>query len=67
MSYAQPEVLVETDWISQNPPNENRKMWTHVGNINKKHILYSIRILKFKKPCIYVLLKNISVIKILKL
>ena len=26
MSYAQPEVLVDTDWVSQNPPNENRKI-----------------------------------------
>jgi thiosulfate/3-mercaptopyruvate sulfurtransferase len=26
MSYAQPEVLVDTDWVSQNPPNDNRKI-----------------------------------------
>lgn len=26
MNYAHPEVLVETDWVSQNLPNENRKI-----------------------------------------
>jgi len=26
MSYAHPEVLVDTEWLSQNPPNENRKL-----------------------------------------
>ena len=25
MSYVHPEVLVDTEWVSQNPPNENRK------------------------------------------
>ncbi len=26
MSYAHPEVLVDTEWVSKNPPNENRKI-----------------------------------------
>jgi thiosulfate/3-mercaptopyruvate sulfurtransferase len=26
MSYAHPEVLVETDWVSQNTPNDTRKI-----------------------------------------
>jgi thiosulfate/3-mercaptopyruvate sulfurtransferase len=26
MSYAYPEVLVDTDWVSNNPPNESRKL-----------------------------------------
>ncbi len=26
MSYVHPEVLVDTEWVSQNPPNENRKL-----------------------------------------
>lgn len=26
MSYAHPEVLVETDWVAQNPPNEKRRL-----------------------------------------
>ena len=26
MSYAQPEVLVDTEWASQNPPDDNRKI-----------------------------------------
>jgi thiosulfate/3-mercaptopyruvate sulfurtransferase len=26
MSYIHPEVLVDTEWVSQNPPNENRKL-----------------------------------------
>ena len=26
MSYAHPEVLVDTEWVLQNPPNENRKL-----------------------------------------
>lgn len=26
MSYAHPEVLVETDWVTQNPPNEKRRL-----------------------------------------
>ncbi len=26
MSYAHPEVLVNTEWLSQNPPNANRKL-----------------------------------------
>jgi len=26
MSYAHPEVLIDTEWVSQNPPNENRKI-----------------------------------------
>jgi len=26
MSYVHPEVLVETDWISKNPPNENLRL-----------------------------------------
>ena len=26
MSYAHPEVLVDTEGVSQNPPNENRKI-----------------------------------------
>ena len=26
MNYAHPEVLVDTEWLSQNPPNENRKL-----------------------------------------
>ena len=26
MSYAHPEVLVDTDWVSNNPPNESRKL-----------------------------------------
>ena len=26
MSYAHPEVLVDTEWVSNNPPNENRKI-----------------------------------------
>jgi thiosulfate/3-mercaptopyruvate sulfurtransferase len=26
LSYAHPEVLVETDWVTKNPPNENRRL-----------------------------------------
>ena len=26
MNYAYPEVLVDTDWVSNNPPNESRKL-----------------------------------------
>ena len=26
MAYAHPEVLVDTEWVSKNPPNENRKL-----------------------------------------
>ena len=26
MNYAYPEVLVDTDWVSKNHPNENRKL-----------------------------------------
>jgi thiosulfate/3-mercaptopyruvate sulfurtransferase len=26
MSYVHPEVLVDTEWVSKNPPNENRKL-----------------------------------------
>ena len=26
MSYSHPEVLVDTDWVSKNPPNDNRKI-----------------------------------------
>ncbi len=26
MSYAHPEVLVDTDWVSKNPPNDNQKL-----------------------------------------
>jgi thiosulfate/3-mercaptopyruvate sulfurtransferase len=26
MSYAHPEVLVDTEWVSKNPPNDHRKL-----------------------------------------
>ena len=42
MSYAHPEVLVDTEWISQNPPNENRKLvevdYDAVNGYQKGHI-----------------------------
>ncbi len=25
MAYVHPEVLVDTEWVSKNPPNDNRK------------------------------------------
>ena len=42
MSYAHPEVLVDTEWVSQNPPNENRKLvevdYDPVNGYQKGHI-----------------------------
>jgi thiosulfate/3-mercaptopyruvate sulfurtransferase len=42
MSYAHPEVLVDTEWMSQNPPNENRKLvevdYDPVNGYQKGHI-----------------------------
>ena len=42
MSYAHPEVLVDTEWLSQNPPNENRKLvevdYDPVNGYQKGHI-----------------------------
>ena len=42
MSYAHPEVLVDTEWVSQNPPSENRKLvevdYDPVNGYQKGHI-----------------------------
>ena len=42
MSYAHPEVLVDTEWVSQNSPNENRKLvevdYDPVNGYQKGHI-----------------------------
>jgi 3-mercaptopyruvate sulfurtransferase SseA len=42
MSYAHPEVLVNTEWLSQNPPNEKRKLvevdYDPVNGYQKGHI-----------------------------
>ena len=42
MSYAHPEVLVDTEWLSQNPPNESRKLvevdYDPVNGYQKGHI-----------------------------
>ena len=42
MSYAHPEVLVDTEWVSQNLPNENRKLvevdYDPVNGYQKGHI-----------------------------
>ena len=42
MSYAHPEVLVDTEWLSQNPPNANRKLvevdYDPVNGYQKGHI-----------------------------
>ena len=42
MSYAHPEVLVNTEWLSQNPPNANRKLvevdYDPVNGYQKGHI-----------------------------
>ena len=42
MSYAHPEVLVDTEWVSKNPPNENRKLvevdYDPVNGYQKGHI-----------------------------
>jgi thiosulfate/3-mercaptopyruvate sulfurtransferase len=42
MSYAHPEVLVDTEWVLQNPPNENRKLvevdYDPVNGYQKGHI-----------------------------
>lgn len=42
MNYAHPEVLVETDWVAQNVPNENRRIvevdYDPVNNYEKGHI-----------------------------
>ncbi len=42
MSYAHPEVLVDTEWLSKNPPNKNRKLvevdYDPVNGYQKGHI-----------------------------
>jgi len=42
MSYAHPEVLVDTEWVSKNPPNEKRKIvevdYDPVNGYQKGHI-----------------------------
>ena len=42
MVYAHPEVLVDTEWLSQNPPNETRKLvevdYDPVNGYQKGHI-----------------------------
>lgn len=42
MSYAHPEVLVDTEWVSKNPPNNNRKLvevdYDPVNGYQKGHI-----------------------------
>ena len=42
MNYAHPEVLVDTEWMSQNPPNESRKLvevdYDPVNGYQKGHI-----------------------------
>ena len=42
MSYAHPEVLVDTNWVSENPPNKNRKIvevdYDPVNGYQKGHI-----------------------------
>jgi len=42
LSYAHPEVLADTEWVSQNPPNENRKLvevdYDPVNAYQKGHI-----------------------------
>lgn len=42
MSYAHPEVLVDTQWVSENPPNENRRLvevdYDPVNGYQKGHI-----------------------------
>jgi thiosulfate/3-mercaptopyruvate sulfurtransferase len=55
MSYAHPEVLVDTEWMSKNPPNENRKLVEvdydpvngyQKGHINGASLIWWKRILK---------------------
>ena len=42
MNYAHPEVLVDTEWVSHNPPNENRRLvevdYDPVNGYQKGHI-----------------------------
>ena len=42
MDYAHPEVLVDTEWVSQNPPDGNRKLvevdYDPVNGYQKGHI-----------------------------
>ena len=59
MVYAHPEVLVDTEWLSQNPPNETRKLvevdYDPVNGYQKGHIngasLIGNRYNPSLKPC----------------